>query len=216
MANLLLMLSFPLLALREIAPDWLSVVGANTVVTIAAILYLEGARQFRGLRPRVWPMYAAGGLAVLAIVYFDYLRPNVNARVIVISSLTGIVGLLCSLTLLKETPGERKPGAGITDAAFAVSAVILVGRAIYFTFAPASGSLYVPSWIYAAFSLAATLAVLWWSASFLVMTDEGLMMDLNEAECRAEKGNVEVVECRPAEALSREGEARFRGHASGS
>jgi hypothetical protein len=122
--------------------------------------------------------------------------------------------LLCSLTLLKETPVERKPGTGITAAAFAVSAVILVGRAIYFTFAPASGSLNVPSWIKAAFSLAATLAILWWSASFIVMTDEGLMIDLNEPENRAVKGNVEVAECRPAKALSRE--ARFRGHATGS
>jgi hypothetical protein len=59
-------------------------------------------------------MYAAGGLAVLAIVYFDYLRHSVNARVIVICSLTGILGLLCSLTLLKETFVERKPGTGIT------------------------------------------------------------------------------------------------------
>jgi hypothetical protein len=208
MANLLLVLSFPLLALRETAPDWLSVVGANTFVTIAAILYLEGARQFRGLRPRVWSTYAAGGLAVLSIVYYDYLRPSVNARVIVISSLTGILGLLCCLTLLKETPDERKPGTGITAAAFAVSAVILIGHAIYFALAPASGSLFVPSWINAAFSLAATLAVLWWSASFIVMTDEGLMMDLKEAESRAVKGNVEVAECRPAEALPRESEAR--------
>jgi len=188
MANLLLVLSFPLLALRKIAPDWLSVVSANTFVTIAAILYLEGARQFRGLRPRVWPTYAAGGLAVLAIVYFDYLRPRVNARVIVISSLMGILGLLCSLTLLKETPDERKPGTGITAAAFAVSAVIIIGHAIYFAFAPASGSLFVPSWIKAAFSLAATVAVLWWSASFIVMTDEELMMDYLDLQKPASAG----------------------------
>jgi hypothetical protein len=216
MANLLLVLSFPLLALRETAPDWLSIVGANTFVTIAAILYLEGARQFRGLRPRVWPTCAAGGLAVLAIVYFNYFRPSGNARVIVMSSLTGSVGLLCCLTLLKETADERKPGTGITAAAFAVSAAILIGRAIYFTFAPAFGSLFVPSWINAVFSLAATVAVLWWSASFIVMTDEGLMMDLKEAESRAVKGNLEVAECRPAEDLPRESEARFRGHSAGS
>ena len=48
------------------------------------------------------------------------------------------------------------------------------------------------------------------------MTDEGLMMDLKEAETRAVKGKVEAAECRPAEALPRETEAPFRGHAAGS
>lgn len=54
-ANLLLVLSLPLLALRPIEPRWVSVVGANTLVIVASILYLEGTRQFRGLRPRLWP-----------------------------------------------------------------------------------------------------------------------------------------------------------------
>ena len=212
-ANLLLILSLPLFTLREAEPDWIGVVGANVLLTIASILYLEGARQFRGLRPRVWPAYAAGGLAVLAIVYFDYFRPSVNAQVVVISSLMGILGLLCSRTLLKETPHGRKPGMRITAAAFAVSAVILIGRAIFFAFAPASSSLFVPSWINAAFSLAATLAVLWWSVGFIVMTDEGLMMDLKDAESRAVKASAEVAERRHTEALLRESEVRFRNMA---
>src|SRR5271166_1473848 len=71
-ANLLLVLCLALLLLRPVAPDWISVVAANILMVASSISLLEGTREFRGLPPRVWAAYAAGALAILALMYFDY------------------------------------------------------------------------------------------------------------------------------------------------
>jgi hypothetical protein len=52
-----------------VTPDWISVVGANTFLIAAGILFLEAIREFRGTLPRVWQAHCAGALAILAITY---------------------------------------------------------------------------------------------------------------------------------------------------
>jgi PAS domain S-box-containing protein len=131
----------------------------------------------------------------------------------VISLLAGILGLLCSVTLFKETSTERKPGARITAAAFSVSAVVMIGRAIFLALGITNRSMFAFSWLNAVLSLAATLAVLWWSVSFIIMTDEGLMVNLKEAEGIAARATAEVTERRQVEVLLRQSEAHFRGMA---
>src|SRR6516162_8971993 len=62
----LTVLSLFLLGLRPKAPDWVSMVVANAVLVLAAILYFEGAREFRGLRPRRRLVYA-GGIVTIGV-----------------------------------------------------------------------------------------------------------------------------------------------------
>jgi hypothetical protein len=55
-------------------PDSIGAVGANAAMAGAAILLLEATREYRGLRPWVFPVYAGGTLAVLAAVHFRLRR----------------------------------------------------------------------------------------------------------------------------------------------
>jgi signal transduction histidine kinase len=189
----LLVLSLSLFTLRSIAPDWVSVVGANTLVAAAAILFLEAIREFRSVSPRVWLLYAGGGLTILVIVFFDYVVPSVNARISALSLFLAIIAILCCVTLLKKMPAGRRFGMTFTGGMFAMWALTHVARAVYFYFALASSSLFAPSWINGAFILGASLGVVCCSFGFVLMTDERVMNDLQDAEDRAIRANQELT-----------------------
>ena len=193
-ANLLLVVSLSLLMLRSIAPDWISVVGANTLQAAAAILFLEAIREFRASPPRVPPAYAAGGVTILAIAFFDYVVPSVNNRISVMSSFLGIIGVLCSVTLLKKMPAGRRFGMAFTGGMFAILALTEVARAVYFQVAPPYSSLFSSSWANGAFLVGAALGMVCCSFGFVLMTDERVMTELQAAESRAIRANQELAE----------------------
>src|SRR6516162_7939113 len=62
-AGVPLVLSLFLLSLRS-APIWIKTISANTGIALASILYLEGAREFRGLAPRSWLAYMGDVVAI--------------------------------------------------------------------------------------------------------------------------------------------------------
>ena len=194
LANLLLVLSLPLFTLRSVLPDWISVIGANTLIVISSILFLEGVREFRGVSPRVWLIYPAGGITILAVMFYDYVVPSVNFRIVAISGLVAIVAFLCSSALLKGMPVGRKFGMTFTGGMFAIWALTHGARAIYFYFATPSSSLFGPSWINTAFIVGASLGVVCCSFGFVLMTDERVMIDLKDAEDRAIRANRELGE----------------------
>src|SRR5262249_43051517 len=103
-ATLFLVAGLGLSSLRPVAPDWISIVSANSFIVICAILYLEGAREVRGGPPRSWLLYAAGVAALAAVAYFDYTVPSLNGRIAVMSTFVGMTMMLGSITLLKKIP----------------------------------------------------------------------------------------------------------------
>ena len=54
MAHALFTPTLMLFSLRSILTDWWTMVAANTLAMFVTILILEAAREFRGLRPRLW------------------------------------------------------------------------------------------------------------------------------------------------------------------
>ena len=192
-ANLLLVLSMPLFTLRSVVPDWISVMGANTLIVASSILFLEGIREFRGVPPRIWPVYPAAGLTILVVMFYDYVVPSVNYRITAISSFVAIIALLCSITLLEAMPVGRRFGMAFTGGMFAIWALALAARAIYFCFALPSSSLFAPPWINSAFIIGASLGVVCCSFGFVLMTDERAMIDLQDAKNRTIRANQELV-----------------------
>jgi signal transduction histidine kinase len=193
-ANLLLVLSMPLFTLRSVVPDWISVMGANTLIIVSSILFLEGVREFRGVPPRVWPVYPAAGLTILVVLFYDYVVPSVNYRITAISSFVAIIAILCSTTLLKAMPVGRRFGMAFTGCMFVIWALTHTARAIYFYFALPPSSLFAPAWINSAFIIGASLGVVCCSFGFVLMTDERVMIDLQDAENRAILANQELAQ----------------------
>src|SRR5437868_5953954 len=109
LGNLLVPVSLILLSSRGTVPDWITIVLANSCSVMASILFLEGTREFRGLRPRLTLPYLGGGFTTLAVIYFRYEDNDVNARIVAISLCLGIFSLCCGRTLLKNMPAGCKP-----------------------------------------------------------------------------------------------------------
>src|SRR5215467_12143737 len=109
-AGLSLVVSLFLLALRPLAPDWIAIIGANTLLAIASILYLEGAREFRLLRPRLWMPYVAAVVTIVGLAFYNYVVPSPNARIGLMSTFLAIVSTLISATLLQRIPQDYKYG----------------------------------------------------------------------------------------------------------
>jgi signal transduction histidine kinase len=155
---------------------------------------LEAIREFRGMPPRFLPAYAAGGLAIVAIVFFDYVVPSVNARISAMSWFFAIISALCCVTLFRKMPAGRKFGMTLTGGMFAIWTVTYLGRAIYFQLAPSYSSLFSPSWINVTFLMGSTVGVVWCSVGFILMTDERVMLELKDAENRTVRANRELAE----------------------
>src|SRR5215467_15908169 len=69
-AGLLILAAMCLFNMGPLTSGGLFIALANTMAVIAPVLYLEGAREFRGIAPRNGLVWAACAAVIAAIFYF--------------------------------------------------------------------------------------------------------------------------------------------------
>jgi len=84
-ANALAIAGLVLFALQRTAPPVLSVLAANGIFAVSVVLVLEGCRQFLGQRPALRAAYAGCAAVLAGIAYWTWVRPDINARIVVVS-----------------------------------------------------------------------------------------------------------------------------------
>jgi len=80
---------FGLLALRGLAGLWLTVAVANGLIMGGAALLCHGVAVFAEQRSRPWAMAALWVAGMAALCWFLWVRPEVNARIVIV---TGVLG----------------------------------------------------------------------------------------------------------------------------
>ena len=184
---------------------------ANTMAVVAPVLYLEGAREFRGIAPRNGLVWAACAAVIAAIFYFNYAAPSLHLRVYLVSSFMGIVFTFASVQLLKASKPGHRLRATFTGCMFAICGAIIVARAIYFYVAqPSDNSL---SGMNVVFLVAILASVGGISLGIALLSDERAKSDLANAKDEAMRAIAEAAVRRRAEALLRQSEERFRSMA---
>jgi hypothetical protein len=174
LANLLAGPALLLFSLRGRVPDGISIVVANVLAIVGAILYLQGIRRFKRLRILWWPECLVAILAILAVVWFRYATDNINIRILAMSLAMGSIGIACGITLLKGMPRGRKVGLIVTGLVFTIGGAAHLVRGVYvFSVAPVTGLL-DSSVSNALLFFAAALGVVFWSFGFIVLTSDGL------------------------------------------
>lgn len=181
-----------LFSLRSILTDWWTLVAANTMAVAVTILVLEAAREFRGLRPRVWQAYIGGACGLATIFYFRYVVNNMNVRAMVAAVTMGTIGLLAAKALLTDIPADRKVGMQYTGWLMVLCAVLQIGRGVYIFTLPQLADLFAPTNMNAAAFVGMALGFTGMSFGFLVMTGERLMADLKTSERRTWRANFEL------------------------
>jgi PAS domain S-box-containing protein len=209
-AGLFLVLSLVLLFLPASAPAWISTVSADAGIAIASILYLEGAREFRGLAPRSGLAYVGGAVTIGAVAFYCYVVPNMNARAVVMSTFLGIILALVAIRLLLAVPPAHKFGQTFTGTMFALCAATLLVRAFYCYFGPRMIGSSTLSGPYGVLFLAIVAEMAAFSIGITLMADEGVISNLKHVGERASLAHAELARYREAQAALRESEERFR------
>jgi signal transduction histidine kinase len=184
--------SLLLFSMRSILTDWWTLVAANTMGIFVTILVFEAAREFRGLRPRIWQAYAGGVFAMGAILYFRYVHNNLNIRVLVAGVCLGTIVLFAAKALLTAVPEDQKVGMRYTGWLLAICGLLQIARGVYFFTQPTMTDLFAPSKLNAVSFVGMAVALTGVSFGFLVMTGERLMSDLKNSEQRTGQANFEL------------------------
>jgi len=107
-ANVLLVLSMPLLALQQYeAPLWLCVILANAGVALALCAYFSGLRRALGLRVPRRLMALCCAAALGALVYYTYAAPSMPRRVAAMSCLMLAFMLGTAASARRAMPNNR-------------------------------------------------------------------------------------------------------------
>ncbi len=184
--------SLLLFSLRSILTDWWTMIVANLMAIFVTILVFEAAREFRGLRPRIWQVYAAGAATLAAIIYFRYVDNNLNVRVLVAGISLGTIVLFAAKALLTAVPEDQKVGLRYTGWLLAVCGLLQIARGVYFFTQPPMTDLFAPSTLNSVSFVGMAVALTGVSFGFLVMTGERLMSDLKNSERRTGRANFEL------------------------
>lgn len=130
-ANLLQPIGFVLFALRGQINDTLSVVLANAVLVVA---FADYARALHRLMQRPDPVrlaWGAVGSVALTIAVFTWWMDLIAVRIVVASTVLGLLSLLAMRPLIGNVGGNGSASRHAIAAVFAAGAVVLLFRAGY-------------------------------------------------------------------------------------
>ncbi|MHB8770655.1 MAG: GGDEF domain-containing protein [Syntrophales bacterium] len=173
---------FLLISLRGMVPPLFTIVLANVCLIIAAALFLEGTRRFRGVSGhRLLSLAAVIGYA-LVIAYFTYGDNDVAMRIILLSLITAPFYGLCAWELLANAPPDQRFSYLFTGSLFGLYGLFLLTRALLTALDPGPHDLYAPSIMQVATFLISVLLGVAWNFGFLMLNSERLEIDLKSAQ----------------------------------
>jgi diguanylate cyclase (GGDEF)-like protein len=175
-------LGWLLVSLRGLIPDFASVLVANIALFIAPVLIFEGVRQFRGKKTFDWLNYGLLGLLAVGFIYFTWLQPSVNARIMVITLCTLVVILRCAGELFVAAKGKLRPSYWFTAAMFGLYGLVLILRVLTASSLPTLSNPFEVDFWQSLLFMATNVLPVAWTFGFFMMTNARLTMELHKAE----------------------------------
>ncbi|MNR76057.1 putative diguanylate cyclase YdaM [compost metagenome] len=132
-SNMMVVISLPLLALRDLIPDFISIVIANSVLALAAAYYFVGCARFVG-RPTRWGLLISCILVLAAgLIIWRYAINSIPVRVLIMTSFFTVICISAAVVLLRHRPPHRHPYNYWFAAILAlIFAACQITRGIYF------------------------------------------------------------------------------------
>jgi diguanylate cyclase (GGDEF)-like protein len=132
-SNLMVVIALPMLALRDLIPDFISIVIANCILALAAAYYFVGCARFVGQPTRWNVLIVSIGLIVLGLIIWRYAFNSIPVRVLIMTTFFCAVCVSSSVVLLRHKPPHRNPYNYWFAACLAlIFAVCQLTRGIYF------------------------------------------------------------------------------------
>ena len=112
-----------LILLRDVAPDWISIIASNVLMVGSAILMNIGLERFLNKKGPQIQNYILLAIVTAICAFYTYIQPDVNSRIVNYSiALLIIVGQGAWLTLYRVSPAQRlvTRGVGLVMSGFVI------------------------------------------------------------------------------------------------
>ncbi|CAG0960384.1 putative diguanylate cyclase DgcT [Anaerolineae bacterium] len=134
-----------LLGLRNLIPDFFSVVIANALQFVAGILLFMGIRRFFNSPYHDYLNYLLAATAFLLLIYFLYIRDEITVRILIVSVAWLLGCLRCAIILIVDTPKELRASARFTAVVFGTLGLVHLFRGAVVLVNPAESEMFAPT-----------------------------------------------------------------------
>ncbi len=128
LAYMLNFFGFIFLSLRNILPDFYTIIVANTFIVICFVLIARGLNNFAENEQNNWIDILLPSVLVLSFCYFVYVSPNVNARIVIISLIVMFISFRCAFITHRRIAVQFDQKNWLLTTAFVFVAVWLLLR----------------------------------------------------------------------------------------
>ena len=151
---------------RHVLPSFITVVMANAFIYSAIALFYLGLKAFSGKKSKLYLNVSL--VLVLSVVihpYFTYIKPSLNARIVVMSFTSALYYCFCAVVLIKDIEYTVVKLNKLLAATLIFMVIFFVSRGIFFLFPENIVNDYLAG---GAFQSTALLAVIVFSILFAV------------------------------------------------
>jgi PAS domain S-box-containing protein len=192
--NAILAAVYLLLSLRGVIPPFVSIVIANDLILVAAVMRLEGIRRYFGAARFSYPVLLVPAAGFVLLSYFTLVRDDQYARTAILNGSLGLTLWVIAWQALAQARGRDRLAYGAVGALFAAYGGLLVGRAFYWVVNPQGSTLMEPNFVNVASYLAFMLLDIGVTLAFLDLNHLRTARDLEAAQQAAESSRSQVTE----------------------
>jgi diguanylate cyclase (GGDEF)-like protein len=180
LANFSVGLGFLLIALRTHVPDFLSIIVGNALAVYGLILIYDGIQLFFDRPAFDLVNNLIFGLYLLLQLYFTYISPSTNSRIVLASAAFVLLELRVSNTLVRHPPPRLRRTCMTIALIFMLSALFFLARGVYTLYQTGPINLLSDTTLQAG-TFAAICAMMIWTFYFLFLNGARVELDLEAA-----------------------------------
>lgn len=152
------------IVLRNVIPDWVSIMLGGPLILGGAILLYIGLERYVGRPGPQRHNYLLLAVFITAQAYFAFVQPSLLARTLIFSVCLLIISAQCSWLLLRRVPAGLRPATQLAGMIFALYGAVSLGRIVADLVLPPSGDNLFQS------GLSDTLVILIYQTLFIALT----------------------------------------------
>ncbi|TKC86291.1 GGDEF domain-containing protein [Trinickia terrae] len=182
-SNLMMVVSLPLVLLRGQISDVLSVVVANQLMALAAVMYYAGCAHFLR-RPVRWPVLIGALIALsAALVYWRYVVNSIPVRVLVTALFSTAMCIAVAVLVARHRPAGRSAYPYWATATMALAfGACQAARGVYFMTLDGTSNIlmFASTWSVVLLAIAAAIMPTL-SMAAMMMVHDALLSDARDA-----------------------------------
>ncbi len=187
LSNVFAAIAFLLLGLRDLIPDFFSIITGNTLALCGAVLTLEGNRRFLGMKTDAFFNVSLLALHTVIMVYFTYIDYSVVNRIIFSSVFAAIITARIFSMFNRKFSTETSFTYKFTSATNLAFSVLMLTRAICTYLFSGVNQPYTPDWIQTLTFMMFIIFSIIWTFNYMILNNQRMQNELLSVQTKLEK-----------------------------